>query len=87
MVSSLSSAKALYAQDAQGPAKGNGAWGTMIAFTGFSVESTGNPNPTYMNIMLEEHDDNQTLWIARNGLYKYDLPAGKPGWSFLYLEG
>jgi len=46
-------------------------------FKGFSVESTGNPNPTYMNIILEEHDDNQTLWIARNGLYKYDLPTGK----------
>ena len=49
----------------------------LSPFTGFSVEGTGNPNPTYMNIMLEEHDDNQTLWIARDGLYKYDLPDGK----------
>ncbi|MCD4730400.1 MAG: hypothetical protein K8R74_07360, partial [Bacteroidales bacterium] len=42
-------------------------------FAGFSVESTGISNPTYMNILLEKHGNNQTLWIARNGLYKYDL--------------
>ncbi len=46
-------------------------------FTGFSVESTGNPNPTYMNILLDKHDNNQTLWIARDGLYKYGLETGK----------
>ena len=46
-------------------------------FTGFSVESTGSSNPKYMTIFLDKHDNNQTLWIARDGLYKYDLPAGK----------
>jgi len=49
----------------------------LSLFTGFSVESAGNPNPTYMNILLEKHGNNQTLWITRGGLYKYDLTAGK----------
>jgi len=46
-------------------------------FTGFSVESTGSPNPKYMNILMDHSGNNQTLWIARDGLYKYDLPSEK----------
>ena len=46
-------------------------------FTGFSVESTGSSNPTWMNILLEKHNDNQILWIARDGLYNYDLLSQK----------
>jgi len=49
----------------------------LIHFKKFSVESTGNPNPMYMNIFLEKHNNKQTLWIARNGLCKYDLSSGK----------
>jgi len=49
----------------------------LSPFEGFSVENIGGSNPTYMNILLEEHDNKQILWIARNGLYKYNLPAGK----------
>jgi len=45
--------------------------------TAFSVESTGISNPTYMNIMLERQNNKQILWIARNGLYKYDLLSEK----------
>jgi len=49
----------------------------LSLFTGFSVESFGNPNPTYMNILLDYSNNNQTLWIARSVLYKYDLTGGK----------
>ena len=49
----------------------------LTLFTGFSVENIGNPNPKYMTIFLDKHNNNQTLWIARDGLYKYDLSAGK----------
>ena len=30
-----------------------------------------------MTIFLDRHNNKQTLWIARDGLYKYDLTAGK----------
>jgi len=49
----------------------------LSPFTGFSVESAGSLNPTYMNILLDQFDNNKTLWIARSSLYKYDLSAGK----------
>ena len=49
----------------------------LSPFTGFSVESAGSSNPTYMNILLDQFDNNKTLWIARSSLYKYDLSAGK----------
>jgi len=57
--------------------KYNKSTNKLSLFTGFSVESIGSSNPPYMNILLDHSDNKQTLWIARDGLYKYDLSAGE----------
>lgn len=50
---------------------------TLTHFTGFPDSLIGNPNPKYMDILLDTLNNKQILWIARSNLYKIDLQTGK----------
>ena len=51
--------------------------GKIVPFEAINIHLSGTSNPKYMSIFLDTSNVSSTLWIVKDGLFKYELKSKK----------